>query len=198
MLQIIKPNKEPLVRSTNFHVVLRGGIVMTTRSRGTSRKVDPWKRDIGSRDPAGRIPFIPPNRSRYIGARLTSAQISWPVYPRYGWFSGFSEGFEGHDAAGKLFYINRGLTGEVHWMRRFRKRKKNYPRARARATLRESVNRNLLPLHGGDLQISKIALAQITRVISMRVERREREREDMFALFIIIRVMHRRNFKYEE
>jgi len=62
---------------------------LTTKSHGTSRKVDPGKRDIGSRDSAGRIPFIPPNRSRYIGARYTSAQISEPVTLGTGDLAGF-------------------------------------------------------------------------------------------------------------
>jgi len=102
-LQIIKSDRVPRDPA--------GRIVLTTKSRGTSRKVDPWKRDIGPRDSAGRIPFIPPNRSRYIGARLTSAQISGPVTLGTGDLAGFPRASEDHDAAGKLFYINRGLTG---------------------------------------------------------------------------------------
>ncbi|KAG5312970.1 MOS1T transposase, partial [Pseudoatta argentina] len=88
-LQIIKSNRGPIARSTNPLPDPTGRVDLTTKSHGTPRKVDPGKRDIGSRDSAGRIPFIPPNRSRYIGARYTSAQISEPVTLGTGDLAGF-------------------------------------------------------------------------------------------------------------
>lgn len=90
------------------------------------------EKDIGSRECTRNIPFIPPNRSRYIGARLTSTQISGSVYPRYGWFSGFSQRFEGYDIATGLFYINRGLTrGESIEKTRLRENWAGNPRVSA-------------------------------------------------------------------
>lgn len=136
-----------------------------TRSRSSGQQASTWLRGADSPDheivrrveegrspekryrferPGGTHPFYPAQSFAIHRGSAYKRTNLWAGYPRHGWFSGFSEGFEGHDAAGKLFYINRGLTGGVHWTRRFRRKKKNYPHA----TLRESVNRNLLPLHG--------------------------------------------------
>lgn len=80
----------------------------------------------------GTHPFYPAQSFAIYRGSVYKRTNLWAGYPRHGWFSGFSEGFEGHDAAGKLFYINRGLTGGVHWTRLLpeeERRKKNYPRA---------------------------------------------------------------------
>lgn len=126
-----------------------GRIVLTTKSYGTSRKVDPWKRDIGSRDPAGRIPFIPPNRSRYIEARYTSAQISESVTLGTGDLAGFPRASRATMRLANSFISIADWPGEsIERSRSSGERKKKRRKKTIRATLRESVNRNLLPLHG--------------------------------------------------
>ena len=96
---------------------------LTTKSHGTSRKVDPGKRDIGSRDSAGRIPFIPPNRSRYIGARYTSAQISEPVTLGTGDLAGFPRASRATMRLANSFISIADWPGESIERSRFRKKK---------------------------------------------------------------------------
>lgn len=194
-LQIIKSNRGPTVRSTNPPPDPTGRIVLTAKSHGTSRKVDPGKRDIGSRDSAGRIPFIPPNRSRYIGARYTSAQISGPVTLGTGDLAGFPRASRATMRLANSFISIADWPGESIERGRFRRKKEEKKKLSARgATLRKSVNRNLLPLHDRFADTYNwhwhYALTQITHVISMA-------KVDMGMLllqFISIQVAREENF----
>lgn len=144
-----------------------GRIVLTTKSYGTSRKVDPWKRDIGSRDPAGRIPFIPPNRSRYIEARYTSAQISESVTLGTGDLAGFPRASRATMRLANSFISIADWPGEsIERSRSSGEREKKEEKklsARPSAKVWTAICSPCM----ADLQIRTIALAQITRVISM-------------------------------
>jgi len=111
-LQIIKSNRGPIARSTNplpdpgrpDHEIAR--YVEEGRSREKRYRFKGF---------GGTHPFYPAQSFAIHRGSVYKRTNLWTGYPRHGWFSGFSEGFEGHDATGKLFYINRGLTGGVHW-----------------------------------------------------------------------------------
>lgn len=150
MLQVIKSNRGLLVWSTSSYVVLRGADSPDHEIVRHVEKGRSLEKRYRFKGPGRTHPFYPAQSFAIHRGSVYKRTNLWAGYPRHGWFSGFSEGFEGHDAAGKLFYINRGLTGGVHWTQPLfrRKRKEKKKKKTIRATLRESVNRNLLPLHG--------------------------------------------------
>lgn len=176
MLQVIKSNRGLLVWSASSYVVLRGADSPDheiVRHVEKGRSLEKRYRFKGP----GRTPhpFYPAQSFAIHRGSVYKRTNLWAGYPRHGWFSGFSEGFEGHDAAGKLFYINRGLTGGVHWtqplFRRKRKEKKRRKKKQEKKKLSArpfaKVWTAICSPCTADLQIRTIALAQITRVISM-------------------------------